>query len=73
MGVRIQRLNFEIFPDFFEGHEDKSLLVFTVLAIVVLSTFAGVSVGRTGLADTTGDVLTGIELTSVHTFLTKVT
>lgn len=52
---------------------EERLLVFTVLAVVILSTFTGVAVGRARFADTCGNVLTRIELTSVHTLLTKET
>lgn len=53
--------------------QNWSLLVFAVLAVVVLSTFAGVAVGGTGFANTGGNVLTGVELTSVYTLSAKVT
>lgn len=36
------------------------------MAIVVLATLAGVAVGRTGLPDAGGNVLTGVELASIH-------
>lgn len=52
--------------------EKKTLLVFTVLAEVILSTFAGVAVGGAWFADARGNVLTGVELTSVHALFPKV-
>lgn len=52
---------------------EEILLVFTVLAVVILSTFAGVAVGGAWFADTRGNVLAGFELTGVHTLFTKVT
>lgn len=53
--------------------EEETLLVFAVLAIVVLSTFTGVAMRGTWFANAGGNMLTGVELTSVHTLLTKVT
>lgn len=52
--------------------QKETLLVFTVLAIVILSTFAGVAVGGAWFADARGNVLTGVELTSVHALFPKV-
>lgn len=53
--------------------EEEILLVFTVLAVVVLSTFTGVAVGGTWFANAGGNVLTRVKLTRVHTLLTKIT
>lgn len=52
--------------------QKETLLVFTVLAVVILSTFAGVAVGGAWFADARGNVLTGVELTSVHALFPKV-
>lgn len=57
-----------------DTHNKKGiLLVFTVLAVVVQSTFTGVAVGGTRFANAGGNVLTGVELASIHTLLTKIT
>lgn len=53
--------------------KEETLLVFTVLAVVVLSTFAGVAMGGARFANAGGNMLTGVELTSIHTLLTEET
>ena len=53
--------------------EEGTLLVFTVLAVVILSAFTSVAVGGARFADAGGHVLTRIQLASIHTPVTEIT
>lgn len=53
--------------------EEGTLLVFTVLAVVILSAFTSVAVGGARFADAGGHVLTRIQLASIHTLVTEIT